>query len=105
MVEAAGCAPDYELLRPWRSIHIAASQREALADVFARALLERLPTAPSDAQARSRQKAFRAPELVLAVALLDPPHPAVPESERYVALGAALMNLLLSAHGMGLRPC
>ena len=101
MVEAAGCAPDHELLRPWRLIHIAASQREALADVFVRALLERLPAAPVDAQAQARQKAFRAPELVLAVARLDPPHPGVPESERYVALGAALMNLLLSAHGMG----
>ena len=101
MVEAAGCAPDHELLRPWRLIHIAASQREALADVFARALLERLATAPNDAQEQAREKAFRAPELVLAVALLDPPHRDVPESERYVALGAALMNLLLSAHGMG----
>jgi len=101
MVEAAGCAPDHELLRPWRLIHIAASQREALADVFARALLERLPTASSCAQAQSREKAFRAPELLLAVALIDPPHRDVPETERYVAIGAALMNLLLSAHGMG----
>ncbi len=101
MVEAAGCAPDHELLRPWRLIHIAASQREALADVFVRALLERLPTASSDAQAQSREKAFRAPELLLAVALLEPSHGSVPESERYVAMGAALMNLLLAAHGMG----
>ena len=100
-VEAAGCAPDHELLRPWRLIHIAASQREALADVFARALLERLPAATTNAQTRARQKAFRAPELVMAVALLDPPHRDVPESERYVALGAALMNLVLSAHGIG----
>lgn len=101
MVEAASCAPDHELLRPWRLLHIAASQRDALADVFRRALLERLPTATSDAQAQARQKAFRSPELLLAVARLDPPNHNVPESERYVALGAALMNLLLSAHGMG----
>jgi nitroreductase len=101
MVEAAGCAPDHELLRPWRLVHVAAGQREALADVFARALLERLPTASSDAQAQSREKAFRAPELLLAVALIDLPHRDVPETERYVAIGAALMNLLLSAHGMG----
>lgn len=101
MVESAGCAPDHELLRPWRLIHITASQREALADVFVQALLERLPSAPTDAQAQARQKAFRAPELMLAVVRLDPPHRDVPESERYVALGAALMNLLLSAHGMG----
>ncbi len=101
MVEAAGCAPDHELLRPWRLIHIAASQREALADVFVRALLERLPAASPEAQTQARQKALRAPELVLAVARLDPPHADVPPSERHLALGAALMNLLLSAHGMG----
>jgi len=101
MVEAAGCAPDHELLRPWRLVHIAGSQREALANVFVQALLERVPAAPADAQAQARQKAFRAPELILAVARLDPAHPDVPECERYVALGAALMNLLLTAHGMG----
>ena len=101
MVEAAGCAPDHELLRPWRLIHITHAQREALADVFVRALLERLPAASADSQTQSREKAFRAPELMLAVARLDPAHRDVPESERYIALGAALMNLLLSAHGMG----
>ncbi|MEO5733965.1 MAG: nitroreductase, partial [Rubrivivax sp.] len=82
MVEAAGCAPDHELLRPWRLIRIAASEREALADVFVQALLERLPAAPADAQTQARQKAFRAPELLLSVALLDPSHPDVPEAER-----------------------
>ncbi len=101
MLEAAGCAPDHELLRPWRLIHIAADQREALAGVFVDALLERLPAAPAEARAQAREKAFRAPELILAVARLDPPHRDVPASERYLALGAALMNLLLSAHGMG----
>ena len=101
MVEAAGCAPDHEMLRPWRLIHIASSQRGALADVFVRALLERLPAAAPNAQIQARQKAFCAPELVLAVARIDPSHRDVPESEQYVALGAALMNLLLLAHGMG----
>lgn len=101
MVEAAGCAPDHELLRPWRLIHVAPSQREALAEIFVQALIERLPGAVPDALAQARQKAFRAPELLLAVALLDPTHADVPESERYVAIGAALMNLLLAAHGMG----
>ena len=101
LVEAAGCAPDHELLRPWRLVQVAPDQREALADVFDRALLERLPQASPDARARARDKAFRAPELLLAVARLGPAHADVPEPERYVALGAALMNLLLAAHGLG----
>jgi nitroreductase len=101
IVEAAGCAPDHELLRPWRLIHIATDQRAALAEVFVRALLERLPDAPAEARVKAAQKAHRAPTLLLAVARLEPAHPDVPEPERYLALGAALMNLLLAAHGMG----
>lgn len=101
MVEAAGCAPDHELQRPWRLVHIGADQRAALAEVFVRGLLERLPDAPADAQAQAREKAFRAPMLLLAVACLEPAHPDVTPAERHVALGAALQNLLLAAHGMG----
>ena len=67
-----------------------------------RALLKRDPAAPAQAQAQARDKAFRAPELLLAVARLEPVHADVPAHERYVALGAALMNLLLAAHGFGL---
>jgi len=101
IVEAAGCAPDHELLRPWRLVRIAPDQRERLAGLFVAALLERDPAAALEDQARAREKAFRAPELLLAVARLEPAHDDVPAHERYVALGAALMNLLLAAHGMG----
>lgn len=101
MVEAAGCAPDHELLRPWRLVRIAPEQRAALADVFEHSLLERLPDADGGARAQAREKAFRAPELLLAIARLAPVHEDVPDAERHIALGAALQNLLLAAHGMG----
>lgn len=101
IVEAAGCAPDHELLRPWRLVRIAPDQREHLAEVFENSLLERLPEADAAARAQAREKAHRAPELLLAVVRLLPLHADVPEAERHVALGAALQNLLLAAHGMG----
>lgn len=101
LVEAAGCAPDHELLRPWRLVRIGPDQRTALGEVFVRALLERLPEAAPEAQTQAREKAFRAPELLLAVVRLEPEHPGVTEAERHVALGAALQNLLLAAHGQG----
>lgn len=101
LVEAAGCAPDHELLRPWRLVRIAPAQRAALGELFVHALLERDPAAPASAQAQARAKAMRAPELLLAVVQLEPAHDDVPAAERYVALGAALMNLLLAAHGLG----
>ena len=101
LVEAAGCAPDHELLRPWRLVRIAPAQRAALADVFEEALRERLPDADHSARLQAREKAFRAPELLLAIARLAPAHEDVPDAERHVALGAALQNLLLAAHGLG----
>jgi nitroreductase len=101
LVEAAGCAPDHELLRPWRLVRIAPQQRAALGNLFVQSLLERDPAAPPAAQAQAHDKAFRAPELLLAVARLEPAHVDVPAPERYIALGAALMNLLLAAHGLG----
>jgi len=101
LVEAAGCAPDHELLRPWRLVRIGPAQRAALGELFVQSLGERDPSATPAAQAQARDKAMRAPELLLAVARLEPAHADVPPAERYVALGAALMNLLLAAHGQG----
>jgi nitroreductase len=105
MVDAAACAPDHRALRPWRLIRIADHQRDALADLFEACLRDRFgeheaPPSPDDL-ARSREKAYRAPTLLLAVLKSTPADPEVPLVERAVTLGAALMNLLLAAHGLG----
>lgn len=101
IVEAAATAPDHRELRPWRLLRIAPSRRDALADLFEAALLERDPGAGAAERGDARAKAHRAPELLLAIACLAPPHDDVVEHERYVSLGAALMAMLLSAHAMG----
>ena len=105
MVDAAACAPDHRALRPWRLIHIADHQRDALADLFEACSRERvgpLEAPPTAADlAKSRDKAYRAPTLLLAVLRATPDDPEVPLTERAVTLGAALMNLLLAAHGLG----
>ena len=101
MIEAATCAPDHRALRPWRLIRIADSQRDALADLFEACARDREPTLRAADLAKSRDKAYRAPTLLLAVLRSRPDDPEVPPTERAVTLGAALMNLLLAAHGQG----
>lgn len=101
MVDAAACAPDHRTLRPWRLVAIADYQRPALADLFEACTRDRDPDASPDDLARSRDKAFRAPTLLLAVLRSTPDDPEVPLTERAVTLGAALMSLLLAAHGLG----
>lgn len=102
LVLAAAQAPDHERLRPWRLVLVPAPRRDALGQAFEAALLQRDPQADADARVAARDKALRAPCLLLAV-VKHPQHPDdVPLIERLVSLGCALQNLLLAAQAMGL---
>ncbi|MDP2449379.1 MAG: nitroreductase [Polaromonas sp.] len=100
LFRAAAAAPDHGLLTPWRFVVIPASKRAALAEVFALALIDRDAGATLDQIESAREKAHRAPLLVLAVARLGPCEPDIPVLERMVSVGCAIQNILLSAHGM-----
>jgi nitroreductase len=97
----AAAAPDHGLLTPWRFIVVPTAQRHRLAEVFAQALIDRDAHATPEQMAQAREKAHRAPLLVLAVACLGPREPDTPMLERMVSMGAAIQNLLLGAHAMG----
>lgn len=101
LLEAAAAAPDHELRRPWRFIGVPAARRGDLAEVFAAALRDRDPQALPQHLEMAREKAHRAPLLMLAVARLDASDREVPAPERWISLGCAIQNLLLAAHAMG----
>ncbi len=102
ILSAAAAAPDHGQLLPWRFIEVPETQRARLATAFADALLARDPQASDDELAQAREKAHRAPWLLLAVCRVRGGDPEVPAHERVLSAGAAIQNMLLLATAMGL---
>jgi nitroreductase len=97
---AAAAAPDHGELVPWRFVIVPERARTALAAVFEQSLLERDPSASADQCGQAREKAFRAPVLLLAIADLGGA-PEILAAERLVSAGCALQNMLLMATALG----
>jgi len=98
---AAAAAPDHQRLTPWRFLVLGPQARHTLSQVFAQALLARDAAALPEQLEDARQKAYRGPVLILAVADLRANEPDVPAFERIVSLGGAIQNLLLAARARG----
>jgi nitroreductase len=101
LLSLAAAAPDHGRFTPWRFIVIPADKRPALAEVFARALVERDPGATLERIGAAREKAYRAPLLMASVVRLGGGKADVPDLERVVSMGAAIQNLLLGTQAMG----
>lgn len=102
ILAAAAAAPDHGQLLPWRFVEVPVTERARLAQAFADALLDRDPQASTDALEQAREKAHRAPWLLLAVCRARGGDPEVPAQERVLSAGAAIQNMLLMATAMGL---
>jgi nitroreductase len=98
---APAAAPDHGELLPWRFVIVPDTARTALADAFAQALRERDETATEEQLAQAREKAFRAPLLLLAVADLGSGEDEIPATERLLSAGCAIQNMLLMATALG----
>jgi nitroreductase len=101
LLALAAAAPDHGMITPWRFILVPAGKRARLADAFVAALLDRDYEASAIDIERAREKAHRAPVLLIAIAHLGRREPDTPPFERLVSMGAAIQNLLLGAHAMG----
>jgi len=101
LFELAATAPDHGELTPWRFIVVPADKRHLMGEVFGQALLDRDASATPQEVQDARDKAQRAPLVMLAVALLGEHAPEIPPAERLVSLGCAIQNILLGAHALG----
>ena len=101
MLESAARAPDHGRLLPWRLILIEGDARLDFGEVLAQALSRRNPLANKQALAREREKALRAP-LIIVVATRCDRSARVPITEQIVSAGCAAHSIMLAAVAQGL---
>lgn len=101
MLRAAMRAPDHGVLRPWRFMVIEGAQRERLGDIFVEARLQSEPDCDPAALDKLRGKPLRAPMILVVAAETDPDN-RVPVIEQIVATGAAIQNIMVAAHALGI---
>ena len=96
----AARTPDHGKLAPWRFVVVSSEQRDALADLLARALPESVAEAGLAHFQKAHDFAHQAPTLVVLVAAPIADH-KIPLWEQELSVGAAAMNLLSAAHALG----
>ena len=105
MLEAAVQAPNHHLTEPWRFFVLAGKAREELGRVMAGVLRQRLNDPDGEAGrvqvAKEMEKPLRAPVLIVA-ATKKSDNPRIVLVEDVEATAAAVQNMLLAAHDMGL---
>ena len=100
ILSSAAAAPDHGRLRPWRFVVIRGNALERFGDLLADYLRRTHPETDEETLQRERQKAFRAP-LVVVVAAICTPGGKIPVIEQILAAGAAAQNVMLAALSLG----
>jgi nitroreductase len=101
LLGAAASAPDHGQLLPWRLVLVPAVARAHLAQAFADALLQRDALALPEQVAQAKEKAFRAPLLMLLVVSVAQGDSGIDVNERLISAGCAVQNMLLMATAQG----
>jgi nitroreductase len=97
LLEAAVRAPTHHLTEPWRFIVLTGVAIEELGEAWATGA-EREGKDPDSGRAKAR----RAPVVIAVVETPKHHLPKVQEVEEHHATGAAMQNILLAAHALGL---
>ena len=100
ILSSAAAAPDHGRLRPWRFVVIQGNALERFGDLLADHLRRTHPGSDAESLQRERQKALRAPMIVV-VAAICTPGGKIPVIEQILAAGAAAQNVMLAAQALG----
>lgn len=101
IMQAAVRAPDHGRIAAWRFIVLEGSGREKLGEAMVAAARRARPDLSDELAQRERDKVRRAPTIVVVAARTHRTH-KVPEFEQLIAVGAAVENMFLAAHALGL---
>ncbi len=103
VLDAAVWAPSHHQTEPWRFIVIAGDEREKLGEVMAEARKANSAggPVPQELLDRERAKPLAAP-VIIALVCCPKQGEKIVLQEEIVAAGAALQNMLLAAHSIGL---
>ncbi len=101
ILSAAVQAPNHYKVRPWRFAVTTGAGREKLGEAMAQSTKLSKPDATEDDLQKDRGKPLRAP-VVIAIAVDKPGLTKAKEIENVCATAAAVQNMLLAAHALGL---
>lgn len=100
MIAAAVRVPDHGKLAPWRFVLYRGAARVTLDARLAPLFAARFPDVP-EAKAAQEAKRFSGVPLTIGVISTAAEHFKIPVWEQELSVGAAVMNLMLSAHALG----
>jgi len=98
---AALRAPDHGQLRPWRFLLVEGDDRLRVGNLIADVEHACYSEQTDSQRNKTANRLMRAPLVLLVVACIKS-HPKVPEVEQIMSTAAAVQNMLVAAHALGL---
>ena len=105
ILEAGTWAPSHYRTEPWKFFVLTGDSRIRLGKTLAKIEEQQMEDSTNESSQKKltkiEEKPFRAP-LIIAVAVMPSDHPRALIQEEHGAVYAAIQNMLLAAHGVGL---
>ncbi|WP_113927856.1 nitroreductase [Bacillus sp. P14.5] len=106
ILEAGSWAPSHFRTEPWRFFVLTGEGRKPLGSVLAEIAMESMDDPSSEANQKKLEKTlakpYRAPLVITVAVEPTADNPKVIDVEEYGAVYAAIQNMLLAGHGLGL---